>query len=367
MDAQTPNGQVAWRPSHGYLSDRGSRCGLPRGLHAATGRGIRLDVLTEVPEVQWREFLDRVPGASIFQSPELRRVHESTKGYRPVVVAVAAGNEIQALLASTVISYGSTKLSRFTARAVAIGGPLGTPSAFHALLAAYDTVAGKLALLSQVRNLEPPSERGPFEEAGYSWEDHLDYLIDLSRGEAAVRAGMSKERRKGIAHAERSGLELVAVGSSEMPRCYGLLKETYSRAGIPLVHPSLFEAARKILGPAGQFWALAAAMDDVPVAVRLLLRYRETLFDWYAGSSEHGRSAHADEWLVWQTIRKGIDAGCTRFDFGGAGRPGAKYGPGEFKRRFGGVAINPGRFEKVYHTIATKFALKAYDAWRRLS
>lgn len=324
-----------------------------------------MDILTEVPEPAWREFLDRVPGASIFQGPELKRVHEKTKGYRPLVVAVAMGNDIQALLASTVISYGPGRLSRFTARVVAIGGPLGTASAFPALLAAHDSLAARLALLSQVRNLEPPPERAPFEGAGYRWEDHLNYLIDLSRGEEAVRASMSKERRKGIARADRSGLELAEFRATDMKGCYELVKSTYSRAGVPLADPSLFEAAHEVLVPEGHLWVLAAVKEHVPVAVRLVLRWRETLYDWYAGSSEVGRSSHADEWLVWQVMRKGIAAGCSRFDFGGAGPPGAQYGPGEFKRRFGGAEVNPGRFEKAYRPLTVRASQAAYRIWRR--
>ncbi len=323
-----------------------------------------MDVLTEVPESSWREFLDRAPGASIFQSPDLGRVYERTKGYRPLVVAVAAGNEITGLLASAVVSYAPGRLSRFTARAVAVGGPLGSPSVFPALLTAHDGVAGKLALLTQVRNLAPP-EPAPFAGAGYHWEDHLNFLVDLSRGEEAVRAGMSKERRKGIARAERGGLELAELGAKDMGACYQLLKETYFRAGVPLAHRSLFESAQEVLAPSRKLWTLAALADGVPVAVRFVLRWHETLFDWYAGSSERGRAAHADEWLVWQTLRKGVAAGCARFDFGGAGPPGAKYGPGEFKRRFGGAAVNPGRFEKVYRPLTLKASRVAYGIWRR--
>jgi serine/alanine adding enzyme len=325
-----------------------------------------LEVLTEVPEAAWREFLSWAPGASIFQSPEMARVHERTNGYRPIVVAVASGNEIQALLASTVISYGPGRLSRFTARAVATGGPLGTPEAFPALLAAHDGLAGRLALLSQIRNLEPPADRAPFESAGYRWEDHDNFLIDLGKGEEGILREMAHSRRKGVARAERSGIDVVELGPRDVDAAYALLETTYARSGVPLAHKTLFVTAFEILAPKGHLWVLAALHEGIPCAVRFVLRWGATLYDWYAGSNDDARTIRADEWLVWQVFRKGITEGCGTFDFGGAGRPGEPYGPGEFKRQFGGTPFNPGRFEKVYRPLTLKATKAAYAVWQRL-
>ena len=68
---------------------------------------------------------------------------------------------------------------------------------------------------------------------------------------------------------------------------------------------------------------------------------------------------------MWEVLRRAIRAGCTAFDFQGAGAPGEAYGPGEFKRRFGGAETNPGRFEKVYRPLTLKVSKIAYELWRR--
>lgn len=324
-----------------------------------------MEVVTEVSESEWRAFLDSTRGSNVFQSPDMVRVYRKSKGYRPILVAAESGGRLRTLMVSAVVSYTPRRFSSLTARAIVTGGPLGDQDAFSLLLAAHDGMIGNSVLLTQVRNLGPPADRTPFESAGYRWEDQLNFLIDLRKGEAALLAGMSKARRKGIAHAERAGLDLCNLRSTDLVAAYRLLQKTYSRASVPLADRSLFEAALEELGSSGHIIPLAAVLDGELMAVRLVLRWGETLYDWYAGS-DLDQPGHADEWLVWQVLRQGISDGCNTFDFGGAGKPDEPYGPREFKRRFGGETVNPGRFEKVYRPLTLRAAKAAYKAWRLL-
>ncbi len=324
-----------------------------------------MEVAANVAEPEWRGFLDGAQGASIFQSPELFRVYGEARGYRPHTLGAYVRKDLCGLLASVVVSHARRPLRALASQSIVIGGPLGDPATFGVLLNAHDQAASQVSALTQIRNLSAPQNRDAFSRAGYRWEDHLNFLLDLQRGEAAVLEGMSKARRKGIASAEGAGLENVALSENDVSSAYRLLASTYRRARIPLADESLFRAAVGQLAPRGLLWALAAALDGELIAVRFVLRWGNSLYDWYAGSSTSGRGLHADEWLVWQVLRRGISSGCTSFDFGGAGRPGDAYGPGEFKRRFGGTSINPGRFEKVYRPLGHRVALSSYRLVRR--
>src|SRR5439155_1667344 len=64
-----------------------------------------------------------------------------------------------------------------------------------------------------------------------------------------------------------------------------------------------------------------------------------------------------------QNIR-GVAESRHTFDFGGSGRVGEAYGPGEFKRRFGGREVRPGRMFAVYHPI--EYAIGRM-AWKTMS
>ncbi len=320
---------------------------------------------TYVAEAPWAKFLDSQPGSSIFQSPELNRVYAKTVGFRPFVLAAESQEAISAMVSGAIVSYSNGRLARLTSRAIVVGGPLGEKSSFPAILEALDRLAGRSALCTQIRNLRAPSDRSVFDSRGYRWEDHMNFIVDLDRTKESLWHNLSKARRKAIERADRIGLKLIDLRTEQVRRVYNLLHETYSRARIPLADCSLFENAMEMLGPSGQLWAVAASRGETVCAARFVLRWKRTLFDWYAGSSELGRTSHADEWLVWQILLRGVRQGCVEFDFGGAGPPGTSYGPGEFKRRFGGTSINPGRFQKVYRPLTMRLSKVAFEAWRR--
>lgn len=328
---------------------------------------MTLRVMTEVDEGKWQEFLARTDSSNPFQTPEMMRVYAGTRGYTPHVVAVEARGQVQALLASVLIHYANGGLQRFATRAITQGGPIGDPSGFSVLIHALDSYASKLALLSEIRNINEPKDPEEFLAAGYSWQDHLDFSVDLHQGERSVWEGMSRSRKKGISKAMQSGLEISKLAPANLSDAYGLLQDTYTRSRVPLADASLFENAMKLLCPSGKLLALGAAKEGSLCAVRFLLRARGVMYDWYAGSSDIGRDLHADELLVWEAFKEGIGGGAHMFRFGGAGRPGEEYGPGEFKRRFGGRALNPGRFTKSYHPVASFMAHGIYRVSRRLS
>lgn len=325
-----------------------------------------MELVTDISGPEWRDFLERTPGSSIFQSPAMARVFRHTKGYRPRVVAAHRGSAMRALMASTTVSYGKGRLSPLSSRSIVVGGPIGDINAFSELLTAHDAISAKSVLLTQIRNLDAPLDLRPFDSVAYRWEDHLNYVIDLRAGERAVLDGMSKARRKSITKAEESGLEIEQVQPNRLDLAYVLVNETYSRARVPLADVSLFRSAIEFLRPGGNLWTFAAKYEGSACAVRFVLLWGTTIYDWYAGSSEAGRALHADEWLVWQILRKGMQRGYGTFDFHGAGRPGKEYGPGEFKRRFGGRQTNPGRFEKVYRPLTLKLVKATYNVGRKL-
>jgi lipid II:glycine glycyltransferase (peptidoglycan interpeptide bridge formation enzyme) len=325
-----------------------------------------MEVVTQLPAEEWLAFLDETPGSSIFQSPQMAEVYRRTKGYRPQLVAVIERGRVQALMSSVLLSHLGRHFSGLGTRAVASGGPLGDETLIPSLLQSHDELLSRNTVLTEIRNLQPPSNPEPFAKCGYKWTDHLNFVLDLTKGEKALLQGMSKARRKGIAAADRAGVEVISASRADIASCYRLLKVTYARAEVPLADRSLFENGIELLAPSGLLWVFLAVNDAKVCAVRCVLRWKGTLHDWYAGSSEEGRLLHADERLVWEALCRGIDEQCTAFDFGGAGPPDEPYGPREFKRRFGGTLVNPGRFRRVYRPFVLKLATTSLDLGRRI-
>lgn len=324
-----------------------------------------MEIVSEIEQSAWTDFLMSQRGFSLFQAPPMFRVFKQTAGYGPRLLAVQDRGEIRALVVSCLIAYARKVLPPLATRAVVVGGPIGDPRLFSALLAAHDRWAKRGAMMCQVRNLRTDFPPGPMIEAGYQWVDHINYILDLRRGKDRMFSGLSRTRRKSIVKGDTSGLRYVELTSTDADRVYRLLSQTYRRIHVPLADVSLFKNAFELLSGQKHLLARGAEADGSLCAVRLVLRWESTLLDWYAGSSSAGREVRADEWLVWQVLLEGKTMGCNTYDFGGAGRPNEAYGPGEFKRQFGGQRVNPGRFEKVYHRLALNAIKTSYNVWRR--
>lgn len=189
---------------------------------------------------------------------------------------------------------------------------------------------------------------------GYTYVEHLNYLINLNRSIEDIWRDIHKSRRKGIKRAEKNGIFIKKIESElELDDCYHLIKETCKEVKIPFPDISLFKNAYRILSPNNMVDFYIALQNDTPVGTRVTLNYNGTIRDWYAGSKKH--IPYVNEALVWHILKQ--NAGKQNiFDFGGAGHPEKPYGVREFKKRFGGKEVNYGRYEKI-HSIKKKMIL----------
>lgn len=326
-------------------------------------------IVHEFEEQEWRDFVAGIFGGSIFQTPEMAKIFEMTLGYEPVQVFVTDKGEIQGLVLASLVSNGKGIFRSFATRCIVQGGPLGLRfRTTSAVLKELDTLVARRALYSEIRNLYENKDLIPlFKSVGFSFAPHLNYLIDLRKGEEQLWSEMSKGRRKGISQAERRNLEIMEIeGESQIDSFYGILSKSYSRVRIPLASKSFFQSAFKILSPLNEVKFYVCKHEDRPIACRTILLFGKTIYDWYAGSLAEEKGKKSDEFLVWNILKWGISEGFTSFDFGGAGSPEEEYGPREFKRRFGGRLIEPGRFKKVYKPTQLWISSRAYDVYRRL-
>ena len=325
-----------------------------------------MPVVTDVPTKEWEDFYRSHPGVPIFQSPSMHQVYARTKGLIPEVLFFVESGAIRGSLLSVRQTWGHGALARCFSRSLIQAGPQGDLGAVRPLLEEHRRLALRTSVFSEVRPIMPdPSLQEVARSCGFRWEPHLNFLLELSSGEAELWNSMSKSRRKNIRSAEKSGLSIRDVDRTEdVLQLHRLVEETCARAGLPSPDPTLFQAAHDILGPRREWIALCVLEDKTPVAARSVLVSNGFLHDWYAGSSNRGRELHADEWLVWEILRRGVAESRHTFDFGGSGRVGEEYGPGEFKRRFGGREVRPGRMFAVYHPI--EYAIGRM-AWKTMS
>ncbi len=301
-------------------------------------------------------------------------VFSRTKGHHPDLwAAVQDDGEILALLPAVRVTLLNGPFRPLTTRAVAYGSILCAPNeqgkaALDLLLDVYNREAGEAALFTEFRNLSDLGDLQPLlQQRGYQFEDHLNFLVDLTQPQDTIWRNISRRKREGINSTRKKGTRVeMANGRPELDIAYGLLQDVYARVQVPLADKSLFEAALDILAPWGMFTVLMARVGERYAGALLLLTYHGRVSYWYIGADRSLNSYSPSEALVWYAMQWGKENGYHTFDFGGGGRPDQPYGPREFKSRFGGAQVNHGRNVCVHAPARLKVSEVGYQLYRRV-
>jgi lipid II:glycine glycyltransferase (peptidoglycan interpeptide bridge formation enzyme) len=200
------------------------------------------------------------------------------------------------------------------------------------------------------------------ENCGYEYEPHLNYHIDLRQSENDLWYKISKSKRKCI---NREIDKLEFNRSTDLKDAFKIIEYVYKKIKLPLFDKSIFLNAKNILGKDMLIYYLCS--KNKPIATRLIIKYDNVFYDWYAGALEPKETSfqYVNDIIVWQILRDIVGKGKI-FDFGGAGHPDKPYGVREFKRRFGGEMVNFGRFKKIYSPIKMKIIEKGFSLYRKV-
>lgn len=310
-------------------------------------------ITTDIDEVKWDNFVDQHPLGNIFQTSSMYRVFKNTRGYAPYRFWCIheKTQEVLGILQGVILSEKQGILGQLSSRAIIQGGPLlankALPNVAKDLIGKFDQEIKTKAVWSEIRNL---ADNKPITDSikSYKLEDHLNFLINLTQSEEEMWTKVRPTRRKNIRSGQKQNRLIIASNLSQVNLLYDLIDETYDRVKLPLTHKSLFLAAWKELSPKGMAKIFLAKSGQAYTGGRLILIYKNTLYDWYAGTKTDQIGKHPNDFLIWKILQWGRTNGYKTFDFGGAGKPNVPYGPRDFKRQFGGELVNFGWMIKIY-------------------
>ncbi len=334
-----------------------------------------MNVVRSLPEKRWSRFVAKHPVGNVFHTPEMFRVFERAAGHQPSLWAVVDDDEhILALLLPVEITVLDGPLRRLSNRAVVYGGVLCAPgtageTALDQLLRAYRAEMDRRVLFTELRNVSELNGLQPvLDTRGFAYEDHLNYLVDLARPVDEIMQDIGRRTRKQIRRAMRQGDVVVeeVTDRQGLAECYELLRQTYSRARVPLADRSLFEAAFDLLRPRGMVRFTLARVEGRPAACSVDLLYKDVAYGWYGGMDRDYGAHVPNELLTWHVLSWAAEHGYRQYDFGGAGKPDEDYGVREFKSKFGGELVCYGRNTCVHAPLLLSASKLGYDLVRRL-
>lgn len=334
-----------------------------------------MKVVQQLDESSWRTFVDSHPQGNIFHTPELFQVFARTQGHRPTLWATTNANgRVLALLLPVQITLKGGPLRRLTTRAVVYGSVLWDPGpegqeALALLLYTYTQEVDGAPLFTELRNLSDLKAVQPILQThGFAYEDHLNYLLNLTLPSETLFRNIGSRTRKHIRRALRQGEVVIEEANKreQVAICYDLLCRTYRTARVPLADHSLFEAAFDVLYPKGMVRFTLARVNSTPVATSVELLYKDTVYGWYGGVDRAYSSYRPNELLMWYILQWSAENNYRVYDFGGAGKPNEKYGVRDFKAKFGGTLVNYGRNTYVHNRHLLHLSTLGYRVYRGL-
>ena len=306
----------------------------------------------QIDKQEWKTFIESHPKGNVFQTPQMFDVYQQTPGYAPQVIALEQDNQMVGLMMWVVMREKGLK-APFSVRSIIQGAPIvkdDKPEYIIALLEAYERMRDKSVIYTQVRNhFEMLTVNDAFQQCGYRFESHLNFIITLDN-EEAVWNRIGKGRIKQIKKAQKNGLyvdvyEPGQITDELITQGYEVIRSVYQRAGLPLTDLAQIQATneQKLL----VVFVVRNAEGEM-LGCRFGLLYRASIYGWYAGSYSQYYSLFPNDLLIWETLRWGIRNWYKTFDYGGAGEPNKPYGVRAFKQQMGGTLVNFGRFEKIH-------------------
>ncbi len=185
-------------------------------------------------------------------------------------------------------------------------------------------------------------------------------LLDLTKSEEDLLAGMKQKTRYNVRLAQKKGVVVEERDDVEALEIFlKLQKETAKRQGF-FIHPDdYYRTVWEVLRPKKMAYLLIASVrqpdtryqiPDTPVVAWMLLKYQDTLYYPYGGSSTDFKNYMPSNLMMWEAIKLGKKLGCKVFDLWGATDDPKDpwYGFTRFKLGYGGKLITfPGAYDLV--------------------
>ena len=133
-------------------------------------------------------------------------------------------------------------------------------------------------------------------------------LLDLTKSEEELMAGMKQKTRYNVRLAGRKGVVVKERNDEEGLEIFlKLQRETAKRQGF-FIHPdSYYRTVWEVLHPKGMAHLLVASVEQpvTSLVAWLLLKYQDTLYYPYGGSSTKFRKFMPSNLMLWEAIKLG--------------------------------------------------------------
>jgi serine/alanine adding enzyme len=335
-----------------------------------------MKVITDISYIdkkKWWDFVASHPNGNIFQTPEMYNAYRKTPNFFPIIlVCQDEDDDILGLLLALIQKEYKGVFGFFSARSIIFGGPLvlnNNINVLNYILCEYQTIIKRKVIYSQFRNFcDQGIFRETFTQNKFVYKNHLNIILDLSKGESTLFENFSKSRKKGIKKALKEEFVFDVVENVDfINEFYKLLSNTYNKIKLPFPNRAHFYKIYENLN-SKNFKMFSLSINGEAVVALFALIYNNTIYGYYLGSKDDPEILRKKpiDLFFWKLFNWSINNKIIFFDWMGAGTPDETYGVRDFKLQFGGKLVSFGRYEKIHKPTLYFLGKLGLKIWQKL-
>lgn len=301
-------------------------------------------MINTVFDTKLTEFIKANTNSTYFHSEEYYKVLQNTGKLMPLSVKLKENDTIKGFALGELSSQYKI-LPVFSNRTIFYSEPLyDTPDILDKIL--KEIKNHKSGIFVQIRPFREPSENVSkvYFKNGFNKIPHLNAFIELDNIDTVLK-NFERDKRRGINLAEKKyGITINEPEniSDSVKTFYDIISRLFRKNKLGLKSYEYFYNFVKL--SAGKVRIAFAYYMDKPIATQLFTVYNNKITALYTATLREHNNKHAGDLLIWYLINLGFKYKIKLLDFGGAGNPDRPYPPRDYKKRFGAVFENAGRF-----------------------
>jgi CelD/BcsL family acetyltransferase involved in cellulose biosynthesis len=274
---------------------------------------LTAETLDPLLDIRWQRFVERSANGGIFHHTEWLRLLNAQYGYPMLAQCLADGDgEIVAGLPFARIKSRLTGTRLVAVPFSDVCAPVLSDTQDAGMLTRLlDTVCA-----AHQRDGIAVEIRAPLEGIGHAGSGFHQHELALDPGLATISDGFTKMVKRGIARAERDGVEVVRATDEEALRTfYRLHLHTRRRQGVP-TQPKRFITRFAQLFDQDLGFVLIARSEDIPIAAAVFLTFNGVLTYKYGASDSAYLKRRPNNAIFMEAIRWGCEHGQRTLDMG---------------------------------------------------
>jgi hypothetical protein len=335
---------------------------------------MALKVVTDTDKIDrkvWAGFVNNHPDGSVFQMPWMYDLHKLTIGQKPVGFFAFDGIRMVGVMVAVNFRNSVFPLSWFTRRQIVFGGPLVEGNDRGILLAMLEAMVnayGHKVVFSEIRNLRLGLSLKPvFEDAGFYYESYLSVGVDMNRKSGEMWESLSPERRHNI---DRMGSVLHTIrdmrGPKDMERVWRIIRCSVGKKGRPAPHRSMFRVMEELEMLQPYVKIKGFEVRDQLMAGVIVVKFRSKAYFWIEGQCLGVASEWMYDGFLWGVFQELESEGIRYIDLGTGGRPGKDFFTRQYKKSYGGMIKETGRYIFVHNWFLWNLGRIFYRWYKRV-